>query len=106
MSDEKDVVTLQGILLTYKHMKIKSTYKIREVLGEHIVVSQGTLNVDMTKVISLNETAVLLWNELADKDFTCEDAAEVLVATYGIEKERALTDAGKWIEKMKECNII
>ena len=87
-------------------MKIKSTYKIREVLGEHIVVSQGKLNVDMTKVISLNETAVLLWNELADKDFTCEDAAEILVANYDIDKERALTDASKWIEKMKECNII
>ncbi len=87
-------------------MKIKSTYKIREVLGEHIVVSQGTLNVDMTKVISLNETAVLLWNELADKDFTCEDAAEILVATYDIDKERAMADASKWIEKMKECNII
>lgn len=87
-------------------MKIKSTYKIREVLGEHIVVSQGTLNVDMTKVISLNEAAVLLWNELADKDFTCEDAAEILVATYDIDKERAMADASKWIEKMKECNII
>ena len=87
-------------------MKIKSTYKIREVLGEHIVVSQGTLNVDMTKVISLNETAVLLWNELADKDFTCEDAAEILVVTYDIDKERAMADASKWIEKMKECNII
>lgn len=87
-------------------MKIKSTYKIREVLGEHIVVSQGTLNADMTKVISLNEAAVLLWNELADKDFTCEDAAEILVATYDIDKERAMADASKWIEKMKECNII
>lgn len=87
-------------------MRIKSTYKVREVLGEHIVVSQGTLNADMTKVISLNETAVLLWKELADKDFTCEDAAEVLVGTYGIEMERAMADAGRWIEKMKECNII
>lgn len=87
-------------------MKIKSVYKIREVLGEHIVVAQGTLNADMTKVISLNETAVLLWNELADKDFTCDDAADVLVNTYGIERERALADAGRWIEKMKECNII
>lgn len=87
-------------------MKIKSTYKIREVLGEYIVVSQGTLNADMTKVISLNETAVVLWNALADKDFSCEDAAEVLVANYGIEKERAMADAARWIDKMTECGII
>lgn len=87
-------------------MKIKSTYKVRQVAGENLVVGQGRLNADMTKVISLNDTAVLLWKELADKDFSCEDAAEVLVATYGIEKERAATDAAKWIEMMKECDIL
>jgi hypothetical protein len=87
-------------------MKIKSMYKVRQVAGENLVVGQGRLNADMTKVISLNDTAVLLWKELAGKDFTCEDAADVLVATYGIEKERAMADAAKWIEKMKENNIV
>ena len=89
-----------------KNMKIKSMYKVRQVAGENLVVGQGRLNADMTKVISLNDTAVLLWKELTDKDFTCEDAADVLVATYGIDKERAMTDAAKWVEKMKECNIV
>ena len=87
-------------------MKIKSMYKVRQVAGENLVVGQGRLNADMTKGISLNDTAVLLWKELAGKDFTCEDAAEVLVTTYGIDKERAMADAAKWIEKMKECDII
>lgn len=87
-------------------MKIKSMYKVRQVAGENLIVGQGRLNADMTKVISLNDTAVLLWNELTGKDFTCEDAADVLVANYGIEKERAMTDAAKWIEKMNECDIL
>jgi len=30
----------------------------------------------------------------------------VLVANYGIEKERAMADAAKWIEKMNECDIL
>lgn len=81
-------------------------YKVRQIAGENLVVGQGRLNADMTKVISLNETAVLLWNELSGKDFTCEDAADVLVAHYGIEKERALADATKWVEKMNECDIL
>ena len=87
-------------------MKIKSMYKVRQVAGENLIVGQGRLNADMTKVISLNDTSVLLWKELTGKDFTCEDAADVLVATYGIEKERALTDAAKWIEKLKGCDIL
>ena len=81
-------------------------YKVRQVAGENLIVGQGRLNADMTKVISLNDTAVLLWKELAGKDFTCEDAADILVATYGIEKERAMTDAGKWIEKLQSCDIL
>jgi len=81
-------------------------YKVRQVAGENLVVGQGRLNADMTKVISLNDTAALLWKELAGRDFTCEDAAEVLVATYEIEKEQAMADAAKWIEKMQACGII
>ena len=87
-------------------MKIKSMYKIRQVAGENLVVGQGRLNADMTKVISLNDTAVLLWKELTGKDFSCEDAAEVLVANFGIEKELAMADAAKWIEQMKGCDIL
>ena len=87
-------------------MKIKSMYKVRQVAGENLVVGQGRLNADMTKVISLNDTAALLWKELAGRDFTCEDAADVLVATYEIEKEQAMVDAAKWIEKMQACGII
>lgn len=87
-------------------MRIKSKYKVRQVAGENLIVEQGRLNADMTKVISLNESAVLLWKGLEGKEFTCEDAADVLVAAYGIEKERAVVDAGKWIEKMNECGIL
>jgi len=87
-------------------MKIKSMYKVRQVAGENLVVGQGRLNADMTKVISLNDTAALLWKELAGRAFTCEDAADVLVATYEIEKEQAMADAAKWIEKMQACGII
>ena len=87
-------------------MKIKSMYKVRQVAGENLIVGQGRLNADMTKVISLNDTAVLLWKELAEKDFTCDDAADVLVTVYGIDKERALNDASKWIDKLKECDLI
>lgn len=87
-------------------MKIKSMYKVRQVAGENLVVGQGRLNADMTKVISLNDTAALLWKELAGRDFTCEDAADVLVATYEIEKEQAMADVAKWIEKMQACGII
>ena len=74
-------------------MKINSNYKIREIAGETIVVNQGTANVNMTRIISLNSSARLLYEALAEGEFTLEDAAKVLTDTYGISEEQALRDA-------------
>lgn len=87
-------------------MRINSNYKIREIAGETIVVNQGTANVNMTRIISLNKSAHLLYQAMAEKDFTIEDAAKVLVDTYGISNERALKDAETWVESLKQCGVI
>ena len=87
-------------------MKIKPNYKIRKIAGETIIVNQGTANVDMTRIISLNASACLLYQTLSGREFTAEDAAKVLVDTYGIDGEQALADAAKWISALKECGVI
>ena len=87
-------------------MRINPNYKIRKIAGETIIVNQGTANVDMTRIISLNASACLLYNALSGREFTAEDAAKVLVDTYGISDEQALVDAGKWISALKECGVI
>ena len=87
-------------------MKIKKEYKLREVAGETIIVNQGTVGVDMTRIISLNSSAKLLFQELAGKEFELEDVAQVLVDNYDIASELANTDAAKWVESLKSCHII
>ena len=87
-------------------MKINSNYKIREIAGETIVVNQGTANVNMTRIISLNSSARLLYETLAEREFSIADAAKVLVDTYGIGEEQALNDAKVWVESLQKCGII
>lgn len=87
-------------------MKINHNYKLREIAGETIVVNQGTTNVNMTRIISLNASARLLYQRLAELEFTVADAATVLMETYGIGEERALADAEKWVESLKQCGVI
>ena len=87
-------------------MKINHNYKLREIAGETIVVNQGTTNVNMTRIISLNASARLLYQRLAEQEFTVEDAAKVLMDTYGIGNERALADTEKWVESLKQCGVI
>lgn len=87
-------------------MKINSNYKLREIAGETIVVNQGVAGTDMTRIISLNASARLLYEQLSGKEFTLEDAAKVLEDTYGIGHEQALADAGKWVKSLRNCNVI
>ena len=96
-----------GIIRTFfLLMKINSNYKLREIAGETIVVNQGVAGTDMTRIISLNASARLLYEQLSGKEFTLEDAAKVLEDTYGIGHEQALADAGKWVESLRNCNVI
>lgn len=90
----------------YLGMRIKPNYKLREIAGETIVVNQGVANVNMTRIISLNKSARLLYEEMAGKAFAVEDVAKVLTDTYVVGDELALADAQKWVESLKECGVI
>ena len=87
-------------------MKINPNYKLREIAGETIVVNQGTAEVNMTRIISLNASARQLYEELQGKEFALDDAANMLVENYGIALEQAREDASVWIESLKKCGII
>ncbi len=87
-------------------MKLNPNYKLREIAGECIVVNQGESEVSMTKIISLNESARVLYEALQGKEFELEDAAKTLVDTYQIAQDQAERDAAKWIASLKGCGII
>lgn len=87
-------------------MKINSNYKLRSIAGETIVVNQGTTGTDMTRIISLNASAKLLYEQLLGKEFAVDDGANVLADTYGIDNEQALKDAQKWVDALCKCGVI
>lgn len=87
-------------------MRIDSNFKLREIAGETIVVNQGVTDVNMTRIISLNSSAKVLYETMSGKDFLLEDAAMVLVEIYGIDKKQALADASKWVETLVKCGVI
>ena len=60
----------------------------------------------MSKVMSLNETAVFLWEELYDKEFSLQDIVSLLVENYDVNSEKAGEDASEWIEKLKDFGIL
>lgn len=87
-------------------MRIKGRYKIRKIAGEKVVIMQGTQGADMTRIISLNDSAEWLVDSLADKDFTVEDAADLLLERYDVDRGRALEDARRWADTLLGCGFI
>lgn len=81
-------------------MRIKENYKVRKVAGENLIIGQGASHSDMTKVISLNGTALFLWEQLTGKNFTLDEAAALLVDKFGIDGDLARTDVKAWIDRM------
>lgn len=87
-------------------MKIKSQYKVREMAGENVVIMQGKGTSDLTRIISLNESALYLWGEVESKEFDTQKVAELLSEQYGIDMDIAERDAQRWIDRLEECGLI
>ncbi len=87
-------------------MKIKKGFTLRTVMGQNIVLAEGNNADSFGKIITLNSSAAMLWNELKGKDFTTEDAANLLVGKYGIDPTQALADATYIIGKMSEKSLL
>ena len=87
-------------------MKINPKFKLCRVAGENIVANQGQVGADMTKILSLNSSASLLYKELEGKEFTQEDVAVILREAYEIEKDLAEKDASTWVKTLRECQVI
>ena len=87
-------------------MRIKQGCKVREIAGENVVVMPRVNGVDFTRIISLNDSALVLWQALEGKDFAIEDAADVLTSNFEVDAQTALHDAAQWVERMQECTLV
>ena len=87
-------------------MRIKQGHKVREIAGENVVIMQGRNGADLTQIITLNESALILWQALSGSDFEVEDAQRVLTENFEVDDATALRDAQQWVERMRECKLI
>ena len=86
-------------------MKIKEGFILREMCGENIIAAEGLEHINFNKLISLNESAAYLWQELIGKEFTAEDMAQLLIDRYGIGQELALKDSKNLCEAWINAGI-
>ena len=86
-------------------MKLKEGFVLKEIAGECVVVSVNT-NLDLRGVITLNCTAKTLWLALDKGVDSMDELVTALTNEYDVTKEHAKASACKFVEKLKELDLL
>lgn len=88
-------------------MKMKPGFIIREVAGEQVVIPAGMESVDFTKMLVLNDSALLLVSALMKEKYLAEEElADLLTRHYDVDKEQARADTGELLDKLRQLNML
>ena len=87
-------------------MKKKTGFYLRNVLGENVIVSEGVENIDFSKIISMNESAAFLWQQIGDKPFTIDDLVNYFCGEYDVDEQTAKADAKALVKQWIDAGIV
>ena len=87
-------------------MKTRKGYSLRTLGNEYIIVADGLEAVDFSHMVSMNESAALLWEAVDGKDFDASTLADLLMENYDISRETAEHDVAVLLETWRKANII
>lgn len=83
-------------------MKLKNTYILRTICGQHVLSAEGAAAINMSSLITLNDTAAYLWESVQGKEFDADALAALLLDKYEVQEDMAKKDAAaiaaKWLE--------
>ena len=79
---------------------------LRNVCGEHVIIAEGLENIDFSRLVTLNETGVWIWEKAsALGDFTAEQLAEALCQEYDVDQAQAVADVENLLKQWSELGM-
>ena len=82
-------------------MPLKDNFIFKEVAKEYMMVPLLNGNVNMSKVINLNETGAFIMKKLKEKD-SIDYVVDEMTKEYDVSKEDALNDIKEFVELLKK----
>lgn len=87
-------------------MKTKKGFTLRSLGNEYLLMAEGLETTNFGRMISMNESAAMLWEEIDGKDFDAETLTNLLMENYDISRDVAERDAANLLKSWKEADII
>ncbi len=86
--------------------KLKEGILLQEVAGEKILMVSGREEVDYSKMIVLNSSAVLLAEALLERPCTTQQLVEKLTDIYEINEVGATKDVLELLEQLRVLHLL
>lgn len=87
-------------------MKIRDNFILREIAGEHILIPVGEAALRVHGMVTLSESALLLYEKLQQRECDEEDLVNALLAEYDVEKDVASADVKAFLNQMRQVGIL
>ena len=87
-------------------MRIIEGFKLRNIMGEFVIVAEGVAQVNFNKLVVINASASYLWQSVENKDFTPDELVILLVDKYGISTDRAIADVASIVDEWIQNGLI
>lgn len=87
-------------------MHLNPNYTLQSIANQHFIFVRNNEQVDLTRIISLNNSAAWLWMQLEGKEFTCDEAVGLLTGHFDVDYATAMTDVCRWFESLNENELL
>lgn len=87
-------------------MHFKSSFELRDVCGEKVLIGKGLENIDFGALINLNATAADIYTTFADKEFTLDEVVTYITQEYEVGDETARRDSEKLLDQLMKAGVV
>ena len=87
-------------------MRTKKGFRLRELGGDYILIGESAELIDFNHIITFNEAAAYLWQNVQGKDFDVETLTQLLLDVYDVSEDIAREDAQATMDDWLEIGIV
>lgn len=87
-------------------MKFKKSLELRKIGNENVILPLDSAEVNMECIVSLNESALLVYNSFRDKEFSVSGIRDLLFSVYDVSLETADKDSEDISEAFFKAGLV
>lgn len=86
------------------HMKLNGKYRLRKVNDSYVVVNLSGGELNLSRLITVNETGAFIFEKLAE-EISMDELVDAIMEEYDIDRDGALNAAQTYVKKLADMGM-